>query len=152
MTDIQKFVQSRGNISQMKKMLDGGIIKDIDIIFDNGLSQNTTLMFESVYGTIEGMKFLLSRNANPNIQDKNGFTALHKIVNLEKSSRGAKAIQMQKIRLLLEYGADKTLRTKNGKTAFELSKCLTCCNSCGNIIQTYRNTKGRKQKTHKRRK
>lgn len=149
MSDIQKFVQSSGNIALMKKMLDSGKITDINVLFDNGLSQNTALMFESRYGTIEGMKFLLSRNANPNIQDKNGFTALHKIVNLDEIDKKSKAIQLEKIRLLLDYGADKTLKTKHGKTAFELSKCLTCCNSCGKIIQTYKK-KGFKRRTLKR--
>ena len=107
--NIQKFVQSEGNVSLMKKMLDDGTITDINIAFDNGLSTNTALMFETIYGTLEGMKFLLTKKADPNIQDKNGFTALHKIVNLGEIDNKTKAKQLAKLRLLLEYGADKNI-------------------------------------------
>jgi ankyrin repeat protein len=114
--NIQKFVQSEGNVSLMKKMLDDGTITDINIIFDNGLSTNTALMFETIYGTIEGMRFLLTKNADPNIQDKNGFTALHKIVNLGEIDKQTKAKQLAKLRLLLEYGADKNIKNHKGNS------------------------------------
>uniref|UniRef100_A0A6C0IGW9 Uncharacterized protein n=1 Tax=viral metagenome TaxID=1070528 RepID=A0A6C0IGW9_9ZZZZ len=136
--DIQNFVQSKGNVSLMKKMLDDGIITDINIIFDNGLSTNTALMFETIYGTIEGMKFLLTRKADPNIQDKNGLTALHKIVNLGEIDAKAKAKQFAKLRLLLDYGADKNIKTNKGSTVLELAKCSTCCNECIKVIKTYK--------------
>jgi ankyrin repeat protein len=143
--DIQKFVKSEGNISLMKKMLDDGTITDINISFDNGLSTNTALMFESIYGTIEGMKFLLTRKADPNIQDKNGLTALHKIVNLGEIDKQTKVKQLAKLRLLLEYGADKNIKNHKGITALELAKCSTCCNDCIKVIKTYKpNSKNKK--------
>ena len=136
--NIQKFVQSEGNVSLMKKMLDDGTITDINIAFDNGLSTNTALMFETIYGTLEGMKFLLTKKADPNIQDKNGFTALHKIVNLGEIDNRAKAKQLAKLRPLLEYGADKNIKTHKGITVLELAKCSTCCNECIKVIKTYK--------------
>ena len=143
--DIQKFVKSEGNISLMKKMLDDGTITDINIAFDNGLSTNTALMFETIYGTIEGMRFLLTKNADPNIQDKNGLTALHKIVNLGEIDNKSKAKQFAKLRLLLEYGADKNIKTHKGSTVLELAKCSTCCNECIKVIKTYKpNSKHKK--------
>ena len=143
--NIKKFVQSEGNVSLMKKMLDDGTITDIKIIFDNGLSTNTALMFETIYGTIEGMRFLLTKNADPNIQDKNGFTALHKIVNLGEIDKQTKAKQLAKLRLLLEYGADKNIKNHKGITALELAKCSTCCNDCIKVIKTYKpNSKHKK--------
>jgi len=136
--DIQKFVQSKGNVSLMKKMLDDGIITDINVIFDNGLSTNTALMYETRYGTIEGMRFLLTKNADPNIQDKNGWTALHKIVNSGELDKNSKVKQLTKLRLLLEYGADKNIKTHKGITVLELAKCSTCCNDCIKVIKTYK--------------
>ena len=143
--DIQKFVQSEGNVSLMKKMLYDGTITDINIAFDNGLSTNTALMFETIYGTIEGMRFLLTKNADPNIQDKNGLTALHKIVNLGEIDNKSKAKQFAKLRLLLDYGADKNIKTHKGVTVLELAKCSTCCNECIKVIKTYKpNSKNKK--------
>lgn len=144
--DIQKFVQSQGNVSLMKKMLDDGTISDINIIFDNGLSTNTALMFETIYGTIEGMRFLLTRKADPNIQDKNGLTALHKIVNLGEIDNKAKVKQLAKLRLLLDYGADKNIKTNKGNTVIELAKCSTCCNECIKVLETYK-SKSKNSKT-----
>lgn len=138
--NIQKFVQNKGNIPLMKKMLDDGTISDINVLFDNGLSTNTALMFETMYGTLEGMKFLLSYDspANPNIQDKNGWTALHKLVWNGEIDKSDKAIQLAKLRLLMKYGADKTIKTHNGKTVLDIAKGLSSCNDCIKVIKTYK--------------
>ena len=85
---IQKFVQNKGNIPLMKKMLDDGTITDINVVFDNGLSRNTALMFEAKWGTLEGVEFLLSHKADPNIQNKNGWTVLHQMVGGLRASMG----------------------------------------------------------------
>ena len=143
--NIQKFVQSRGNIPLMKKMLDDGTISDINIMFDNGLSTNTALMFETMYGTLEGMKFLLTHNADPNIQDKNGWTALHKIAFLGEIDKKAKTKQLAKLRLLLDYGADKSIKTKKGKTALDLAKGSLSCHDCIKML-----SQGKNKKTLKR--
>lgn len=49
------------------------------------------VMFDSRYGT----KFLLSQNANPNIQDRNGYTALHKLVIMDEKDKNKKAILLK---------------------------------------------------------
>ena len=138
--NIQKFVQNKGNIPLMKKMLDDGTISDINVLFDNGLSTNTSLMYQVLFGTIEGMKFLLSHDspANPNIQDKNGWTALHKLVWNGEIDKSDKAIQLAKLRLLMKYGADKTIKTNNGKTVLDIAKGLSSCNDCIKVIKTYK--------------
>jgi ankyrin repeat protein len=145
--DIQKFIQNRGDIPLMKKMLDDGTISDINVLFDNGLSTNTALMYQVIFGTIEGMKFLLSYDspANPNIQDKNGWTTLHKVVWNGEIDKLGKAKQLAKVRLLLKYGADKTIKDNNGKTALDIAKGSSSCNVCIKVINTYKqNSKKRK--------
>jgi len=148
--NIQKFEQSTGNISLMKKMLDDKTITDINITFDNGLSTNTALMFETMHGTLEGMKFLLTHNADPNIKDKNGWTALHKITYLGEIDKKAKVKQLAKLRLLLDYEADKSIKTKNGKTALDLAKGTFSCNDCVKLLSQGKNKKT--SKTFKRNK
>jgi ankyrin repeat protein len=144
--NIQKFVQNQGNIPLMKKMLNDGTITDINVLFDNGLSTNTALMFETMYGTLEGMKFLLINNADPNIQDKNGWTALHKLAFLGEIDKKAKTKQLAKLRLLLDYGANKSIKTKKGKTALDLAKGSLSCNDCIKILSQGKNKTLRKKK------
>ena len=144
---IKKFVQNQGNIPLMKKMLNDGTITNINILFDNGLSTNTALMFETMYGTLDGMKFLLTHNADPNIQDKNGWTALHKIAFLGEIDKKAKTKQLAKLRLLLDYGADKSIKTKNGKTALDFAKGSLSCHDCIKMLSQGKNKTLRKNKT-----
>ena len=144
--NIQKFVQNQGNIPLMKKMLNDGTITDINVLFDNGLSTNTALMFETMYGTLEGMKFLLTHNADPNIQDKNGWTAVHKLAFLGEIDKKAKTKQLAKLRLLLDYGADKSIKTKNGKTALDLAKGSLSCHDCIKMLSQGKNKTLRKNK------
>lgn len=148
--NIQKFVQNQGNIPLMKKMLNDGTITDINVLFDNGLSTNTALMFETMYGTLKGMKFLLTHNADPNIQDKNGLTALHKIANLGEIDKKAKSKQLAKLRLLLDYGADKSINTNNGKSALDLAKGSLSCNYCIKMLSQGKNKTLRKKKLNKK--
>jgi len=148
--NIQKFVQSRGNISIKKKMLNDGTIKDINVLFDNGLSTNTALMFETNWGTLEGMKFLLTHNSDPNIQDKNGLTALHKIANLGEIDKKTKTKQLAKLRLLLDYGADRSIKTKNGKTALDFAKGSLSCHDCIKMLSQGKNKTLRKNKTKRK--
>jgi len=134
--NIKKFVQNRGNVSLMKKMLDDGTITDINVLFDNGMSTNSALMFEVKYGTIEGMKFLLTHNADPNIQDNNGWTALHHAVWNGEIDKSTKSIQLAKVKLLMEYGADKTIKSRIGKTALDIAKGFASCNDCIKVINS----------------
>ena len=132
MTHIQQFVQN-GDIR--KKMLDDGTITDVNVMFDNGLTQNTALMYETRYGTIKGMNFLLNHDADPNIQDGNGWTVLHKLVDLGEISKSAKTQQLAKLGVLLQHGTKKSIKTKNGKTALDLAKGKMGCQQCVNVLR-----------------
>ena len=61
----------------------------------------------------EVIKFLLENGANPNLQDKNGETALH---------GAAFFLNVQNIQTLLNYGADLTIKNNKGLTAIEVVK------------------------------
>ena len=64
----------------------------------------------------EGMVFLLAHKspALPNLQDRFGSTALHYAV-----MRGDNPA---KVRLLLDHGADKTIRNRDGETALDWAR------------------------------
>ena len=144
--NIQKFVQNKGNIPLMKKMLDDGTITDINVVFDNGLSRNTALMFEAKWGTLEGVEFLLTHNADPNIQNKNGWTVLHQMVESVSLDKKDENDKLDKLRLLLKYGADKSIKTKNGKTALDLAKGSLSCRDCIKMLSQGKNKTLRKKK------
>jgi ankyrin repeat protein len=75
----------------------------IDDFLDNGL---TPLMYAAKLGQLGIVLILLDYNANPNIQDKKGKTALHYCLNKKiGSSDEAKHI----CRSLISRGADITL-------------------------------------------
>jgi ankyrin repeat protein len=148
--NIQKFVQNKGNIPLMKKMLDDGTITDINVIFDNGLSTNTALMFEAKWGTLEGMKFLLTHNADPNIQNKNGWTVLHQMVESVSLDKKDENDKLDKLRLLLKYGADKSIKNKNGSTALDLAKVSKNCRNCVKVLSQGKNKTLRKKKPNRK--
>ena len=59
------------------------------------------------------IKFLLENGANPNLQDKNGETALHGATFF---------LNVQNIQTLLNYGADLTIKNNKRLTAIEVVK------------------------------
>ena len=144
--NIQKFVQNKGNIPLMKKMLDDGTITDINVVFDNGLSRNTALMFEAKWGTLEGVEFLLTHNADPNILYKNGWTVLHQMVESVSLDKKDENDKLDKLRLLLKYGADKSIKNKNGNTALDLAKVSKNCRNCVKVLSQGKNKTLRKKK------
>ncbi len=77
--NISDFVRSLG-IPSMKKLLDTGAISDINIRQDGFFDWNA-LEYQTACrpGEIEGMEFLLAHKppALPNLQNRNGRTALH---------------------------------------------------------------------------
>ena len=111
--NISKFVEFQGGILNTLKMLEEGIISDINIR-DSSLYDYTALMFQARYGTVESMESLLAHKppALVNLKDSSGGTALHGAVYSDDN-------QAAKVRLLLDYGADKTIRANGGRTALD---------------------------------
>ncbi len=71
---------------------------------------------------------LADRILDPNVQDEDGNTLLHyALADTQEAASG-----YQKIFLLLSYGANRRLKNKEGKTAFEVSRLPI--NSKGNIV------------------
>jgi ankyrin repeat protein len=66
----------------------------------------TPLMYAAMVGSVEAMKFLLERNADPNVQNQFGSTALI-----------WSATDLSKVQLLLDHGANPNLASKKGRTA-----------------------------------
>ena len=120
--NIQRFVQFKGGILKTLKMLEEGIISDINIRYSRW-GDGTALMYQAQYGTVESMESLLAHKppALINLKDRIGFTALHYAVY----SRDGPA----KVRLLLDYGADKTIKNEYGRIALEYARSnnLTEC-------------------------
>ena len=145
--NIKRFVQNEGDVFTSLKMLDDGIISDINIA-DSDLGNYTLLMYQVFHGTLRGVKSLLIHDppALPNLQDSTGWTALHLAVIIEDPN---------KVRLLLDYGADKTIKGKNGKTALDLAKGfedINCIDSLENYVPNSRVGGARRKKSKKSRK
>ena len=80
--NIRRFVQFKGGILSTLKMLEEGIISDINIRY-SGHYDCTALMYQAYYGTVESMESLLTHKppALVNLQSSNGYTALHLAVH-----------------------------------------------------------------------
>lgn len=99
------------------------VIAIVKRALDDGLSVNAvnqygqTLLGQAVEnGKIEGVRFLLSRGANPNLANKGGNPPLFEALNYTWND-GRK---VQLLRTLLEKGADPNARNHNGDTALTL--------------------------------
>jgi len=86
--------------------------KNIDVNKLDSLGQ-TALHWASASGYPTTCELLLSRGANPLIQDKSGETALHKA-----AWRGS----AECVQVLLEHGADPDCKNNEGKTALDLCR------------------------------
>ena len=115
--NIQRFVQCKGGILSTLKMLEEGIISDINIR-DSSCSDWTALMYQAAYGTVEAMEYLLAHKppALVNLKDRYGDTALHCAVNRGRDDAPAK------LRLLLDHGADKTIGANQRSTALDIAR------------------------------
>ena len=127
--NIQRFVRNKGDIRISLKMLEEGIISDINIR-DSSWYDGTALMYQAEHGTVESMESLLAHkpHALPNLQDSDGRTALHCAVYSGDDPA--------KVRLLLDYGADKTIRDNNGRTALDYAKTSNRT-ECIKLLENY---------------
>jgi ankyrin repeat protein len=94
-------------------------IKMLKLLIDHGARVNevgnkkvSALQIATRGGYEEIIAFLLAKQANPNLADKNGFTALMEAVNNKNTAICA---------LLLKAGADCTLKNNKGYTALEMA-------------------------------
>ena len=80
-----------------------------------------------IVSSFEIMELLLENGADPNIQNKSGYTVLM-IASIKKKP-------LKIIKLLIENGANPDLKNKDGKTAFDLAST----DECKNLIKSYMN-------------
>ena len=133
MDNIIKFVKNQNDIPLMTKMLTDGTIPDINIRYSNHnyIHDNyTALEYQTLKGTLESMKFLLTHKppADPNLRNNDGDTALHLAVFIKDPD---------KVRLLLDFGADKTIKNMEGYTPLGVAKYDTEDTVCFNLLKTY---------------
>lgn len=94
--DIQK-----GDLQKVQVFL---LEKGIDVV-DN--FKRTALMNAALYNQAEIITWLLEQKANLNLQDKNGYTALH---------FSAQEAAIESTRLLLKHGADPNIGDQHQNT------------------------------------
>ena len=127
--NIERFVKNRGGILNTLKMLEEGIISDINIR-DSSWLDYTALMYQTIHGTVESMESLLAHKppALVNLKDRLGNTALHRAVCSGDNSA--------KVRLLLDYGADKAIRNNAGPTALDNARTFNYT-ECIKVLESY---------------
>ncbi len=73
----------------------------------------TALHKAALVGNAERVKELLKKGADPNTQDKYGWTPLHKAAYWGR---------LDVVELLLVYGADPTVEDEDGRTPLDLAR------------------------------
>jgi hypothetical protein len=97
---------ARGNdIEKLHNLLKN---KGADVNYQDMWFKDTPLHTAAFYGNLEAVKLLLQRNANRNIQNKIENTPLHVAM---------KRRYLNIVYTLLKYGADSTLKDKQGYSA-----------------------------------
>ena len=126
--NIQRFVQNDGDMRISLKMLEEGIISNINIRCSS-YYDCTALMYQAEHGTVESMESLLAHKppALINLKDREGRTALYLAVKGDNPA---------KVRLLLDYGADKTIRNNAGLTALEYARTYNHT-ECIKVLESY---------------
>ena len=105
-------------------------VSNIDL---KGACGNTALLYAAKAKSLHFVKMILEKNADVNMQNKNGLTALmiatEQAVSLHErgvrfqddvSERKRRAL-IDIIKCLLEHGADKSLTANNGKCVDEIA-------------------------------
>ena len=114
--NINKFVRANGTntfvINLWTKMKTDGTMPDINA--RDSLEGLTAIMFQTIHGTIETMKWLLQQpGINVNLKSKNGNTALMMATKNNKPD---------KVKLLLENGADQSIANNAGETPLSFAQ------------------------------
>ena len=104
---------STNNILGLRTLLEDGLdpnIRNHPIYIRGERAEETALMYATTYGHIDIVRLLLEYNADPNITDSDGETALTMAVPLHRfDNEGI-------VKTLLEYNADPNLQNVNGNT------------------------------------
>ena len=133
---LQKFAESK-DLSYMQAMVADGTIKDIDELDQYG---RTALMIQCWVrknkGHLERVRFLLGCHppAKINIKDKRGYTCLHIAIH-----NGFGGDDPALDRLLVENGADSSIKNNYGETALDIAKRDKFNKSIHVICDWYRN-------------
>ncbi|HEV8037632.1 MAG TPA: ankyrin repeat domain-containing protein [Bryobacteraceae bacterium] len=112
------YAAALGNIESMKLLLAKGADVNVVDLPDGGRVKNgpialgnfTALHLAAITGGAEAVKLVLQAGAQVNLQDVRGMTALMLAIGTDRPDVGV-------IRLLLEKGADKNIKSKAGETA-----------------------------------
>ncbi len=104
---------ARGDVDSARILLDGGANRD-DAIPDWG---GTALIIASTMGKTDIVQVLLDKGADPNVHDKNGFTALHAAVRDSDYGEdlAQKVAAVATVKVLLKHGADPNSRIHQEK-------------------------------------
>jgi cytohesin len=97
---------------------------------DKFLDQKTLLMIATQKNDIEFVESLLKHGADPNIQNKDGYTALHYIVSpipQYKDGIWQEVYNIEICELLLKHGADPNIQNKNGYTPLHWCENIEMC-------------------------
>lgn len=82
----------------------------------------TALHYAVAHFNVPTIKALIKNGTSLNIQDLNGMTPLHLAVDLHAARQVDERFYLTKeiVSILLEHGADKTIRTRSGRTAWDM--------------------------------
>ncbi len=105
------FAAVNNSLDAIQALLDGGA--DVNILDGNDLTPMMTAIRDARPPLVAGLvSTFLANGADPNWQDKTGYTALH---------YAAREGRIEAISLLVEHGADLNLENNGGKTPLDLA-------------------------------
>ena len=138
MTDkniVREFVQADGAdaIPRMSRMLHvDRSITDINIK-DSTWYDRTVLHYQSQHGTTGSVAWLLMQDPPPdvNVRDSDQWTPLMYAVLSDEDSEG-------KVRLLLDHGADRDMKNRDGWTALDIARSYNKNPAVIDMLENYR--------------
>ena len=116
--------------SLLDRLIASGNVSDVESMLDTGTDVNaenphgwTPLLSACEHEQPDIIRLLIARGADINYADSNGWTPLHNAIDVAIDGTiqtRAPEIDWQCVGLLLELGADPTLKCKRGKTPFNI--------------------------------
>jgi ankyrin repeat protein len=108
-------------VADVQRYLDAGG----DVNFQGSGMAWTLLHFPAENGNCDVIQLLASRTADLNIPDRNGWTALHLAVDSDldtSETNSRRSLDLPTARLLIELGADETVRSPKGLIARDIAR------------------------------